>query len=326
MSPAPQQTPLGTSQAAPAAGPQAQASSTPIAPAAPQTPDYAAARAQFGARTASALDKYPPAIQNLAPMVASYSIKIPQGAALKFDPKTGIDWPTVMTAAHEYDPTFDQKQYDTRQNFQKQWAELKNTSAGGKLANANKLISHLGDLMDASDALHNTPVKPVNYVANAVESNLLGDPRVNNFRTAAQHVGEESANFFGGGGVGSEGQRAATAQSFNEDAGPAVQKGAAQTTIKLVSGQISPYREQYIKVMGKPPKDPILDPKARAIIQRIGLNPDEVETGVTVQNLQSVTNPNPDPTKHYVPGHTYGGKTFAGPAVDQGIENPANWR
>lgn len=297
MTPSPQQA------VQPAAPPvtTAQTPATPVAT--PLTPspaggiDYAAARAATGARLPSVLDKYPPVIQSLAPQIASYSLKLPQGAALKFDPKTGIDWPTAIKAATEYagmlpdgTPAFDQKQYETRQNFQKQWAELKNTSAGGKLATANKLISHLGELMDASDALHNTPVKPLNYLVNGTESNLLGDPRVGNFRTAAQHVGEESANFFGGGGTGSEGQRAASGQSFNEDAGPEIQKGAARTTIKLVSGQIAPYREQYIKVMGRPPKDPILDPRARAIIQRIGLDPDQVETGGVGQNLQNVTN------------------------------------
>lgn len=226
----------------------------------------------------SALAPYPEPIRKLARQLVEYTIPLPGGVGMSKAP-----WPQALEAAGALDPGpngFDYKQYATRQNFQKQWAELKNTSAGGKIATANKLISHLSELMDASDQLHNKSVEPWNYLANAFESKIEGKPEVNNFRTAASHVGEETANFFSGGGAGSEGQRAANRQAFDENASPDIQKGAAKTTIKLVSGQIAPYREQYIKVMGRPPKDPILDEKSRAVINRLGLDPNEIETGV----------------------------------------------
>lgn len=68
----------------------------------------------------------------------------------------------------------------------------------------------------------------------------------------------------------------------------------------------------------------------------MGFDPDKIELGVKAEdarlpppsnkNLQTNTNQTVDPKQHYVPGHVYGGKTFIGPGVDQGVGDPASWK
>ena len=293
-----------------------------------------AEQSESSGRNEAALAKYPSNIRTQAKGLADYRITISPFALTK------PYWQQAIQAAQEYDPTFDQSQYAIRQGVKKDFTSGATSKA---LTSLNTAIGHLDSLKDAAAKLNNfsSVATPLNGPVNWAESEL-GDPRVNNFNERANAVSTELTRAFRGSG-GAEADVQAWRKNLPVNGSPDQQKEAIDGAIDLLSSRVGALKDQYQKGLGKPADFNFLNPKARSILTGMGYDPDKIEGGMKASDARlgqapasdpvNVAPPpkatsatTPDPASHYVPGHIYGGKTFTGPAVDHGVNDPANWK
>jgi len=250
-------------------------------------------------RNEAALAQYPAPVRDLAKQLGEYRLNLPGGVGRSKSP-----WPEAIEAAAKYNPSFDEKQYDARKNFLVHWLDQKQGLPGGKILSAKTMVNHIDELMKRSDELNNTQFTPINAAVNYLEQHLNDDPRANNYAIVRDKLGSEGEKFFTGANGETVMAKKDIANRFSENAGPRTQKDAAKTLMKLVAGQMSPLHDGYVYAMGEPPA-PVFSDKERAVLQAIGLDPEEVETGkpkksststgptVTVQKWGRDANGNP---------------------------------
>lgn len=170
---------------------------------------------------------------------SSFALKSPQ-------------WIAMLQAANKYDPSFDQTIWSARAQTRKSF------SPGGKdmanLNSMNTLIGHLGSLQEKADQLNNLGGFPfaedVNSGINWLESRS-GDPRVNNFNTAKNAVGNELMRTFIGVGAGSEKEIRSWKESFDSSNSPQKLREAIQTAADLLESRLQTQNHAYEQGMGK---------------------------------------------------------------------------
>lgn len=273
--------------------------STAITPPAPNKApiDYDAIRAQSGATNDDALAKYSPTVQSLAKQLSDYTLKVPGGSALR--PPTGVlpnDWMTALVAAKEYDPTFDQKQYDARQKLLTNFGQLTPNTTGGTIASSNRIIGHIGELADAAKQLHNRSVEPWNYLANEIGQATDSDGgALNRYTTTQKAIADEATKFFRG-SSGTEADIQSKLSNLSPSLGPVNQQVGMEALVGLMAPQLYNLREGYKKTMGRYPAQPLLTDEARGVLQKMGYDPDQIETkGVASKNGVSALIPGTQP-------------------------------
>lgn len=255
---------------------------------APPEPNWQAEAAQNGGVHEDALARYPEQIQTLARSLANYSIPLPTGSSLRSERGHPNDWLQAIQAAKEYDPTFDEKQYQARQKFLNDWTSSKPGSTGGTIVSGNKLINHLGLYDDAATQLNNSGGHllsyPWNYVADRyAELSGGGDNpttaanAMKDIRIATKNISDEKGRFYKGGAPDVNSVRGnESLMTPYESAGQ--QHEGVREELKFMGGQMKPLRDAYIKTMGKNPPRMIGDDE-RAVLTKMGVDPDEVEKG-----------------------------------------------
>jgi hypothetical protein len=210
---------------------------------------------------------------------SSFALKSPQ-------------WIAMLQAANKYDPGFDQTIWTARAQTRKSF------SPGGKdmanLNSMNTLIGHLGTLKGAAESLNNGDIQGINSFVNGVQ-NYLGDPRVNNFNTAKNAVGNELMRTFIGVGAGSEKEIRSWKDSFDTSNSPAQLKGAIQTAADLLESRLQTQNHAYEQGMGK--QADVLQmvyPKSRAALDAIsGKSPQEASAAPSkAEQYPTATAPN----------------------------------
>jgi hypothetical protein len=233
--------------------------------------------AQTGYRNLGALKRYPTQVQNLAKGLMNYSLPFPSYQLGREAQKGGGVWTTALQAAMEADPSFDSTQYPARAQLVKKFAAL--TGADNKTA-LNTAILHLDSLHENQQKLNNFSSPLLNAPINYLEQHVTGDPRQGNVEASANAVADELTRAFRGTG-GSE----AEVQAWKNLVGgvnqsPQQQQGVIDNAVKLLSGRLRQLRQQYVDGMGRPPEYKMLAPDSRAILQKLGYDPDAVESGV----------------------------------------------
>lgn len=175
-----------------------------------------------------------PDMETTAQAIANGQLPAPTGMAL-LNPKNQ----RVVARVMEINP-----QYDFTSVSAKKAAATSFTS--GPLGNALRSVStanaHLDQLGELVDALGNKDTQAINRIGNYFATQT-GDPKVTNFDSIKQIVGQEvvKAIVAGGGGVG---EREEAAKSFSAANSPAQLKGAIQHYRMVMKAQADNLSEQ----------------------------------------------------------------------------------
>lgn len=195
---------------------------------------------------------------------SSFSTRIPSGGGLSQRQQ-------MITMAAQYDPTFDETQYNSRQ------ALRTNFESGNYSKNINSLntaIGHLTDLLSASNKLGNVGFTALNTVKNATEK-AFGSGNITAAETnLAASAGELASTFKGSGATDAE---IAQLGNISANASPEQFKAYIEKGTELLSSRLNALTDTYTSGMGKPPATPFLsDTSAKSLLglKAQGLNID----------------------------------------------------
>lgn len=268
--------PVGASAPPPAAPPpsppqpQTPPAATPKSPAAvPPSFDALfdqAQKSEVDGRDESSLARYPENMRSTIRRLADYKLPLPP--RVQNDPY----WQTALTAAGDYDPSFNVSDYANRQALKKSFETGKHAD---NITSFNTAIGHLSRMRDSGDALHNRWAPAWNAIANTFDSSVLGSPEVGRYEQDANAVAGELTRAFRGTG-GAESDVQAWRKQMSHNGSPSQLHANVDEAIQLLKSRIQELQDQYRQGMGKnPPR--FLSDNARKVLQRMGYNADEIE-------------------------------------------------
>lgn len=196
---------------------------------------------------------------SLVKKIANYEIN-PQSLSTK-----GGHRERFLGLVAQYDPTYDQSQYNARASVKK---DFESGAASKNIRSLNTAIGHLADLKEAADGLRNSPYQLWNQIANKGLT-ATGDPRVTKFNTAANAVESELAALFKGTGATDQEIKAWREQLSAADS-PAQLHTAIDTLLGLMSSRMNALDSQYTVGMGKPRDFKIINEKSKGILMKLG--------------------------------------------------------
>lgn len=202
------------------------------------------------------LTTIPAADRNFVKKLANYEI----------DPKTlstrGGERERFLRMATQYDPTFDQKEYNTRYNAINKFAT---GQQGNTVRSLNVAIDHMDTARALGDALKNGNVPLFNAAANEF-AKQTGKPAPTNFEAVKEIVADEVVKGVIGGAGALEDRRAA-AEKIRSASSPAQLNGVLDSWTKLLAGQVSGLEKQYEGSTGRKDfRDKYLNQRTRSAI------------------------------------------------------------
>lgn len=195
-------------------------------------------------------------------MLSEGRMSWPKGAALR-NPAMA----ELISAASIYDPSLDEANAATRVATRR---DFTSGMTARNITALNTAIGHLASLKRYAAALNNSSFPDLNSFINSIQSKHLGDPRVNNYRTAADAFATELAKVFKGQGAPSVTEIEDWKKRTNENMSPEQFEGFVKTGADLLNSRINALGEQYVKGMSRS-VDPVtlLSPHAQELYKTI---------------------------------------------------------
>lgn len=246
---------------------------TPPAPTPGANP--ASAGAQSGLNE-KALEGLPPAVQSNVKAMVEGRMAPPSSFAL-----AKPYWQSLMAAANQYDPAFDQTTWSgrvqTRRSFSPGGADGKNLTA------INTALGHAADLSDNFDKLDNFGgiATPLNKPVNAVED-MFGDPRQGTAREGVDALAAEARKVFASTGGGSLKELEDWQSNFPINGSPDQQKAQLTKFVHLLDSRVGSIADSYNRGMQRTeePINLLSSSGARAYQKLTGITPNpEATTG-----------------------------------------------
>lgn len=189
----------------------------------------------------------------------------------RIDPRTlsirGGHREAILKQVTQYKPGYNQAKYPVYQAVQK---DFTSGVAARNVTSINTAIGHIGTMESAADALKNHDVQAVNRFVNAV-ANQTGDPRINNFQTAASAVSSELMRVFRGIGA-SESETKEWEKRFSHIQSEEQLRGAAKMAASLLESRIAAVNDQWKRGMDSKEGYPdLLSPKSRMVLKKLGI-------------------------------------------------------
>lgn len=192
------------------------------------------------------LQTIPSAFRQLVQNVANY-----QQSTSTLSPKTKTQ---IEAWAAQYDPTYDSKQYATRQALQTNFASGKYSQNKNAL---NTAIGHLADLTTNFAKLGNGGFTPFNAIKNSTESTFGSGGITSASTNINAAVGELASTFKSGGATDQEISNLGT---VGTNSSPDQAKAFVQTAVQLLASRLQALTDTYTQGMGKPPATNFLSP------------------------------------------------------------------
>lgn len=186
----------------------------------------------------------------------------PKGAAQR-NPRTQL----AIDVAMQADPTLDEANAATRVATRK---DFTSGLMARNLTSLNTAIGHLKSLQSDATKLNNSWSPDINWALNSIQSQRLGDPRVNNFKTTARAFAAEIAKVFKGTGVPSLQELKDWESSIDPNMSPEQLQGFVHKAADLLQSRIDAVGEAYNRGLSKS-SDPLtlLDPRAQQTFRAI---------------------------------------------------------
>lgn len=215
-----------------------------------------ASQAQF-------LSSLPTDVATLVKGIANYQINLNTSPQKQYKGASGLTEAQMASLVSQYDPTWSQSQFATRQALQTNFA----SGAYSKNINAlNTAIGHLSDIQGNSAALNNKGFVPYNAVKNAA-LNTFGSGSVTSASTnLSAAAGEMAGTFKTGGATDKEVEALST---ITPNSSPAQMKSYVQTGINLLASRLSALSSTYESGMGRPPASSFLSPQNMATLSSL---------------------------------------------------------
>lgn len=276
------QAPGGTAEPSPEAA--TAPTSTSIKP--PNTPGIVRAESALGEMDYSktgteAFNQLPKVMQIKVAQALDGRIAPPTGMALK-DPHQQA----ILTAAQLVDPTFDMAKWLARSNANKEFNSA-GTKTRTKIESADKVISHINDLNESIDKLHNTGYPfgslvrtATNPVLRSAMPNSVG-VAFKDFETAKNLAMKEFQTFLSGKGGGADRELQELGHLLDNTASTTELKGVVSRMLKMMHGQLGPMGETYAKAFNLPDYDSrqFLRPETRAKLSKLEAGDSKTEVG-----------------------------------------------
>lgn len=226
--------------------------------------------------------------------LADYSINPSAFATKNYAGASGMTQSQALALAKQYNPLFDQKNYQTAQAMQKNVAS---GTYSNTITAANTLISHLNDLnKDLQDlydpkkgGLNNTGfLSSLGNKAKIGEANLSGgNAYVKKFLTDAQAVSTEAATVYKGGSP-AEGEIESWSKTFDPTSSLDTNQKAINAVLSLMGGKLSTISSQYKQVLGNTEGLQILTPQSASILKSLGLDPNDYDPTYSNSSSNSI--------------------------------------
>jgi hypothetical protein len=199
--------------------------------------------------------------------LANYTLSPTDFTVRTLKGSTQISRDQMVALAQKYDPSYDDKQYSTRQAF------LKNLDGGGvlnqKTIALNTASSHLATLASSISKLGNVNFNPfglVNGVKNAVGGALGTIPSSGAKLTVGAVTGELATAFKQAGATDAEIKSLGT---IDTNSSPAQIQSYITASTDLMSGKLQAVTDAYTSTMGKAPDSPLLSPSAQTALSNL---------------------------------------------------------
>jgi hypothetical protein len=208
----------------------------------------------------------PQSVATIVKGLASYDLNPSSYSTSKKQSQGGLTQGDLVSLAKQYDPSYSEAQYATRQAY------IKNVQQGtiyqGIIA-ANKSVNHLVAFNDSVSKIGNSGMlSTLNQWGNAIESPFSPGLQQNiaTAKTEATGLKDELAKYFKGTGTTDVTSIENWSKQLDPNATPGTQKGVVQGAITLMAGQLDVLNQQYQQTMGKAPGNIFLQP---ATIQKL---------------------------------------------------------
>lgn len=180
----------------------------------------------------------------------------------------------LIQHAYAVDPDFDASQYQIRSDLKKSFTNGQNAD---NIKSLNTVISHIGDLANSSKLLNNGQSPMVNTPGNWINDRVLGQPQQTTFNQDKAAVASEMAKLFKGTGSPTEAGIKEMENAFNLNNSPAQFQKGIEEALKLMAGRAGALRDQYENGFKKPNDKAWLDPKSRAVLRQLGVDPGSLD-------------------------------------------------
>jgi hypothetical protein len=199
----------------------------------------------------------PQNVQAMIKGISNYSINPSSFSTSKKQSQGGLTQGDLVSLATQYDPSYDSKQYATRQ------ALIKNFTSGKYSTNINALnttIGHLADLQSNFAKLSNTGLTPYNALKNEV-AKAFGSGGITSASTnISASVGELAGTFKSAGATDQEIKNLGT---VNTNSSPAQIKSFIETASQLLASRLDALEQTYSSGMGKATDAGFLSPTSQ---------------------------------------------------------------
>lgn len=207
------------------------------------------------------LSSLPSDVSTLVKGLADYSVNPSTFATRLLKGAPGMTRADAIALTKQYDPTYSETQYASRQALQTNFESGKYSQ---NINSLNTAVGHLDDLTSTSASLGNVGFTPVNYVKNGAKSlfGFGGDIKSAGLNVNAS-TGELASTFKGGGASDTEIKSLGT---VGTNSSPSDFKGYIQTGINLLGSRLQALTDTYTSGMGKPPASSFLSPTNMATL------------------------------------------------------------
>lgn len=204
--------------------------------------------------------------QNLATLIkgiANYTISPSSIPTKQYKGVGALSQADVLTLASQYDPTYDSKQYATRQ------AIMKNFTSGSYSQNItalNTATEHLGSLAASMKELGNSNVVPLNWLKNSVLP-IFGIKSTSGTALNLSAVSGELANVFKKSGATDAEIKNIGVLGVNST--PTDVKSYISKAVDLMVGKLQGLNDTYEMGMGKSPDNGFMSTSSIAALQKL---------------------------------------------------------
>lgn len=169
----------------------------------------------------------------------------------------GLTQSQVLTYVAQYDPTFSQQEYNSRQALLTQFTSGKYSQNINAL---NTAVSHITDIISnfnnlETEGIGNTFFTPYNYVKNALAS-IFGAGAPGQVALNIKAATDELVQVFTG--VGATQESIKSLGTIDANSSPDQVKAYVETAVQLLAGRLEALQNTYTSGMGKPPDNPFL--------------------------------------------------------------------
>ena len=208
------------------------------------------------ATQAEFLAQFPQDIATDIKMIANYQMNPSAFATRQYKGVGNVTQSQILAWVGQYDPTYNQAQYASRQ------ALLTNFASGKYSQNVNSLntaIGHLNDLVDNFAKLGNEGLTPYNYLKNKAQQ-AFGAGGITSAESNITAATNELATVFKGSGATDQ-EINAWKNTMSTSASPEQAKAFIETAITLLNSRLEALNGTYTSGMGKPKEGGFLSDK-----------------------------------------------------------------